>query len=109
MESYENRLVSMWIDNNEGYYSRVQAMTRANMQSPDDLAAALKAMVEEEIPAGFTDTLAGQLFTSAFEDVDWNELAEQYYLVEMSEIEDDSEAETGEDIGDDDEQDLSGV
>jgi hypothetical protein len=88
MKSF-TRLVSLWLENDEGLYSEVKSLIAdAAPDDPDDeeqidhaverLEKSLRAMVEVLCDQENTSGLVGDLLNRSLNEVDWNELAEDY-------------------------------
>jgi hypothetical protein len=83
-ENYETWAMALWIDNDEGSYHASREMARDALRFSSEgrsaqgtLADNLKEWQEEEMP-DLEASVWADLLGSAFEAVDWYEIAENY-------------------------------
>lgn len=96
-KNYETWCMALWIDNDQGSYEESRDLARTALQEHEDrtgygataegsLAHALKEWQDELRPEEITGTASvwTDLLTSAFQSIDWYEIAANY-LEEVTE------------------------
>lgn len=79
--NYATWNVALWLDNDEYLQEQAEEIARED-GTPSDLADSYKSyvesLVEEIAPAVFEASFVADLFGSAFDSVDWYEIADHY-------------------------------
>ena len=75
--NYETWNVALWVDNDQGAYEHRCEMAR-RARSPHALASNVKEWVEDMAPDLGT-TMFADLLNAALSEVDWYEIAENWY------------------------------
>jgi len=86
--NYETWCVALWIDNEPGTYEERRDLAR-RARDEYSYSKDLKAWVEEELIPDLGATMAADLLGAALSEVNWQEIAENWY----SEEHEDDEAE----------------
>ena len=76
--NYETWAVCLWMDNEQGSYEYMRQLAEDTRNNPlHEFADTIKEYLEEGKPE-LGNTLFQDLLTSAFDSVDWREVAEHY-------------------------------